>query len=146
VAVAPASGLISAAEVRYLAAAILEPDPDQDLAVLAGPVDSLTPPVLMMLEGDPWVTPGARGVPTMGPCIYEARLVVWAIAHRFEPGTGIDKTDELNAYVTGRMAADAYTWRLEGISGPRVLDWGDNKRGKIEYLFSSLTYLVPVTV
>lgn len=41
--VAPASGLISAAEVRYLAAAILEPDPDQDLTVLAGPVDSLTP-------------------------------------------------------------------------------------------------------
>lgn len=82
----------------------------------------------------------------MGPCIYEARLVIWAIAHRFEPGSGIDKTDELEAYVTERMAANAYAWRLQEISDPRVLDWGDNKRGKIEYLFSSLTYLVPVTV
>jgi hypothetical protein len=143
--VAPASGLISAAEVRYLAATILEPDPDQDLAVIAGPVDSLTPPVLMMLKGDPWVTPGSRGVPTMGPCIYEARLVVYAVAHRYEPGSGIDKTDELEAYVIDRMAANAYTWRLEGISGPRSMEWGD-KRGKIDYLFSSLTYLVPVTV
>jgi hypothetical protein len=143
--VAPTSGLISAAEVRYAAATILEPDPDQDLTVIAGPVDSLTPPVLMMLKGDPWLTPGSAGTPRMGPCLYEARLVIYAVAHRYEPGSGIDKTDELEAYVMGRMDADPYAWKLEGVSGPRSMEWGD-RRGKIDYLFSSLTYLVPTTV
>lgn len=142
-AVAPASGLLHANEVRYLAAAILEPDPGEELTVIGATVDSLTPPALMMLKGDPWLTPGSGGTATMGPCTYEARLAVWAIASRYEPGPGIDKTDELEAYVLQRMRANAYTWNLVDVTSPRVSDqWS---RG-VEYLFSIITYRVPVTV
>lgn len=127
-------------EVRDQAAAALAPVEDTDPPVLADVVDSLTPPALMLIWGDPWLEPGV-GVTTMGPCVWRARLQVLAVAGRLEPGPGIRTLEQLVSYVVERMKADSYTWPLDSVSAPRVFDIGS-----LPYLGARVTYLVPTTV
>ena len=132
--------LAGVAELRDLAAIALEPVDDTDPMVLADVVDSLTPPALMLIWGDPWLQPGS-GARTMGPCLWTARLQVLAVAGRLEPGPGIRTLEQLVSYIVERMNADTYTWPLDSVSGPRVFDIGN-----LPYLGARVTYLVPTTV
>ena len=132
--------LVNVANLRDLAAVALAPVDDTDPVVLADVVDSLTPPALMLIWGDPWLELGA-GAKTMGPCLWTARLQVLAVAGRLEPGPGIRVLEQLVSYVVERMKADAYTWPLDTVSGPRVFDIGS-----LPYLGARVGYLVPVTV
>jgi hypothetical protein len=134
------ASVIAITDVRDRAAEALAPVDDTDPAVLADVVDSLTPPALMLIWGDPWLEPGVGAV-TMGPCLWRARLQVLAVAGRLEPGPGIRTLEQLVAYVVERMKADAYTWPLDGVSAPRVFDIGN-----LPYLGARVTYLVPTTV
>ena len=133
-------GLVGVAELRDLAATALAPVEDDDPVVLADVVDSLTPPAVMLIWGDPWLAPGA-GAKSMGPVIWTARLMVLAVAGRLEPGPGIRTLEQLVAYTVDRLKADTYVWPLDGVSGPRVFDIGN-----MSYLGARVTYLVPVTV
>lgn len=133
--------LIGVTALRDLAAEALAPVDDTDPPVIVDYADSFTPPVLMIIEGDPWITAGTGQRPTMGPCLYTARLVVLIAAARLEPGPGIRVLEELEAYVLGRMQADAYTWPLESITGAREFP-----SAGLPFLGARVTYLVPITV
>ena len=134
------AGMISIADVRDVAAEALAPVEDTDPPVIADVVDSLTPPAIMLIWGDPWLEPGVGAV-TMGPCVWRARLQVMAVAARLEPGPGIRVLEQLVAYVVARMKTDTYTWPLDSVSAPRVFDIGS-----LPYLGARVTYLVPTTV
>jgi hypothetical protein len=133
--------LIGVADLRDLAAEALAPVNDTDPTVLVDVVDSLTPPALMLIWGDPWLSPGTGQRPAMGPCLWTARLQVLAVAGRLEPGPGIRTLEQLVGYVVDRLKADAYTWPLEAVTGPRVFDLGG-----LPYLGARVTYVVPITV
>jgi hypothetical protein len=132
--------LTQLSDIRDQAAAALEPQGPDDPDVLVDVVDSLYPPVLMLLWDDPWLAPGS-GAPSMGPCLWTARLQVLCVAGRLEPGPGIRTLEELVAYTVGHMKADLYTWPLEGVSAPRVFEIAS-----IAYLGARVTYAVPITV
>jgi hypothetical protein len=102
---APCGGPVELGELRDVAAAALAPAIDTDPMVFADIVEATVPPALVIEWDDPWLEPGA-GLPTMGPCIYTARLRVVMIAGRLDPGAGYDEIDRLAAYVLGRMRAD----------------------------------------
>jgi len=133
--------LTQLSDIRDQAAAALEPQGPDDPDVLVDVVDSLYPPVLMLLWDDPWLTPEVGRRPTMGPCGWTARLQVLCVAGRLEPGPGIRTLEELVAYTVGHMKADLYTWPLEGVSAPRVFEIAS-----IAYLGARVTYAVPITV
>jgi hypothetical protein len=135
------TGLMTLEALRDAAADALAPVDDTDPTVLVDVVDSLTPPALMLIWGDPWLQPGLGQRPTMGPCVWEARLQVLAVAGRLEPGPGIRTLEQLVTYVVDRMKADTYTWRLDSVSGPRVIDIGN-----LAWLGARVTYLVPTAV
>jgi len=136
-----AQGAVTLADVRDLAAAALEPQAPDDPPVLVDVVDSLTPPALMLVWGDPWLAPAVATRPTMGPCLWTARLQVLCIAARVEPGPGIRVLEQLVALTVDRLAADPYTWPLDAVSAPRVFDIAG-----LSYLGARVTYLVPITV
>jgi hypothetical protein len=134
--------LMTLTDLRDAAAEALAPITDDDPNVLVDVVDSLTPPALMLIWGDPWLDPGPRpGARTMGPCAWNARLQVLAVAGRLEPGPGIRMLEQLVGYVVDRMKADPYDWPLDSVSGPRVIDIGN-----LAWLGARVTYLVPTTV
>ena len=135
------TALIGVTDLRDLAAEALAPVDDTDPTVLVDVVDSLTPPALMLIWGDPWLSPGTGQRPAMGPCLWTARLQVLAVAGRLEPGPGIRTLEQLVGYIVDRLKADAYTWPLEAVTGPRVFDLGG-----LPYLGARVTYLVPITV
>jgi hypothetical protein len=109
--------LLTLGELRDSAAAALAPAIDTDPMVFADIVEATVPPALVIEWDDPWLEPGA-GLPTMGPCIYTARLRVVMIAARLDPGAGYDEIDRLAAYVLGRMRADPYSWTLDSVTRP----------------------------
>jgi len=136
-----AQGAVTLADVRDLAATALGPEAPDDPPVLVDVVDSLTPPALMLVWGDPWLAPAIGNRPTMGPCLWSARLQVLCVAARIEPGPGIRVLEQLVAYTVDRMGADPYTWPLENVTAPRVFEIA-----ALSYLGARVTYLVPITV
>jgi hypothetical protein len=138
--VSVATQLVDLTALRDALGAVLAPVNEDDPPVLVDVVDALTPPALMLIWGDPWLEPGT-GRPTMGPCIWTARLQVLAVASRLEPGPGIRTLESLVTQVVERTKADVYTWKLDGVSGPRVFDIAG-----LSYLGARVTYLVPTAV
>ena len=132
--------LTQLSDIRDQAAAALEPQGPDDPDVLVDVVDSLYPPVLMLLWDDPWLAPGS-GAPSMGPCLWTARLQVLCVAGRLEPGPGIRTLEELVAYTVARLKADPYPWPLETVTAPRVFEIAS-----IAYLGARVSYAVPITV
>jgi len=139
---AHATTLLDVAEIRDVAAGVLAPELETDPPVLVDAVDSLTPPAIMLLWGDPWLTPGATPAGrVMGPCVWSARLHVLCLAGRVEPGPGIRTLEQLVGLVVGRLAGDTYTWPLETVSAPRVFEISG-----IAYLGARVGYLIPAAV
>ena len=126
--------------LRDLVADVLSPASDDDPAVLVDVVDSVTPPAIMLLPGDPYLEVGPGG-PVMGPCLYTAHLQVFCVAARMDVGPGFRTVDQLVGYVIDRMRADSYTWPLENVQAPRVFDIGGTS-----YLCARVNYAVPTTV
>jgi hypothetical protein len=137
---ATVTGLIALADIRPAAATALAPLVDTDPYVLEDVVDSVTPPALMLAWDDPWLQAGA-GVPTMGPCLYTARLQVVCVAARLDPGSGVDELERLVAYVLDRMRADTYTWPLDTVTAPEQRD-----QSGVASLVANVIYAVPTTV
>jgi len=133
----PTTGTLSIANARLLAADALAPIADDDPEVLTNLVDAVAPPVLMVGWGDPWIEASPA---TMGATLYRARLVVWCIAGRLEPGPGVEMLERLVGYTFDRLNASPYPWGLPTASAPRVFPVGG-----LDYLGSQVAYLVPVT-
>ena len=74
------------------------PDPD----VLVDYVDAVHPPALILLWDDPWLEP-RPGTHVRPRLLWNARLLVWCIAGRVEPGPGVAKLEELVGYAIGRL-------------------------------------------
>lgn len=137
----PTSTLVALNMIRPAAAAVLAAVTDTDPNVLEDVVDSVTPPALMLAWDDPWLVAGA-GVPTMGPCLYTARLRIVCVAARLDPGSGVDELERLVAYVLERMRADdAYSWPLDSVSAPRQTD-----QSGVSSLVAEVVYAVPTTI
>ena len=86
VSVAAPPRMLALTDVRARAAAALAPATDDDPEVHSEVVDSLTPPALVLVWDDPWLTAN-----TFGPMAqYEAQLTVLAIASEGRAGAGRD--------------------------------------------------------
>jgi hypothetical protein len=127
-------------ELRDVAAAALAPQADTDPFVFADIVEAVVPPALLIEWDDPWLQAGL-GLPTMGPCLYTARLSVVLVAGRLEPGPGYRTLDELAAMVLSRMRASPYPWTLDSVSAPLQRDLAG-----VSYLAANAVYTVPTTV
>ena len=123
-------------EVRARAAEALAPATDYDPEVHIDVVDSLTPPALVLIWDDPWLTPG-----TFGPGQFEAQLTVLAIASRIEPGPGVSMLEELAVHTISRLRDDSYQWPQASSQAPRLFEIGG-----LPYLGARITYRVPVSV
>ena len=133
--------LIALEAIRPAAAAVLAAVDDTDPNVLEDLVDSVTPPALMLGFDDPWLVAGS-GVPTMGPCLYTARLRIVCVAARLDPGSGGDELERLVTYVLTRMRDDqSYSWALDSVSAPRQTD-----QSGVSSLVADVFYTVPTTV
>jgi hypothetical protein len=135
------TGVIALVDLRDAAGLVLAPELDTDPAVLVDAVDSLTPPALMLLWGDPWLEPTVATVRTMGQCEWTARLEVLCVGSRVEPGAGIRMVEQLIAYTVDRMKSDAYNWPLNNVAAPRIYPIG-----RVDYFGARVTYQVPTTI
>jgi hypothetical protein len=136
----PAMALLALGDVRDTAAAALAPVADTDPDVFADVVEAVVPPALLIEWDDPWLEAGA-GLPTMGPCLYTARLRVVLVAGRLEPGPGYDMLDELVIYVLSRMRSDSTQWTLDQVTAPLQRDLAG-----VTYLAANVNYTVPTHV
>ena len=128
--------------VRAAAAAALASQQDGDPFVHVSFVDALDPPALLLMWDTPWIEPRSfSSGQTMGRGYWEARLIVLCVAGRLEPGPGVDKLEDLVAYVIGRMQADPGQWPLPTSTPPRP--W---RIGNVDYLGATLNYSVPVSI
>lgn len=134
---AQATGTLTVTNARESVALALAPVADDDPAVLTSLVDSLDPPALMVGWDDPWLQPLP---PTMGGQLWNARLVVWAVAARLEPGEGVADLERLVSYAIARLQADSYPWGLPTVTAPRVFTIG-----AIDYLAARISFGPPVT-
>lgn len=116
---------------RAKLAAALAPVEPNDPVVLTNLVDALEPPALMLGWGDPWLQPSTA-------CLFEARLVVTAVAARLIPGSGVETLEQLVSYTLARIKAT--DWPLESVSGPRVFPIA-----KTNYLAARITLRSVVT-
>jgi hypothetical protein len=132
-------GVLTLAGVRPAAATALEPLLDTDPYVFEDVVDALQPPALMLAWDDPWLEAGP-GRPTMGPCIYTARLRVICCAPRLMPGSGVDELERLVSYVLTRLRADSYAWALDRVSSPEQVT-----SSGIDMLRAEVTYTITTT-
>ena len=131
------NGLLPLTEVRARAAEALAPATDYDPEVHVDVVDSLTPPALVLMWDDPWLS-----VQTFGPMAqYEAQFTVLAIASRIEPGPGITTLEKLAVYTISRLMGDDYQWPQASSQAPRLFEIGG-----LPYLGARITYRVPVSV
>lgn len=132
-----ATSTLLLSSARPALAAALAPVEDDDPMVLVDLVDAIgDPPVLMLEWGDPWLTPR-----TVGQGWWDAHLNVLAIAGRIEPGPGVERLEQLAAYVLARLLADAYSWPVESMTAPRRFDISG-----LTYLGARILLRVPVTV
>jgi hypothetical protein len=133
-----ANGNLPLGEVRATVAAVLAPPAGSDLNVHPDYPDAIEPPALLLIWDEPWITPEPR---TIGYCQWTARLIIWCLAGRVEPSSGIDKLEELVSYTIGRMQADPHTWPAATLAAPRVWRIAD-----IPLLGARITYEVPVAI
>jgi len=138
--VAAPSGLMRLTEVRARCAAALAPTTDDDPDVLTDVVDSLSPPVLMLIWADPWLSRRTVGQ-AMASGYWDAWLEVLCISARVVPGEGFSELEELVSYVIHRLQDHDDTWPPETFYAPRRFDIGG-----ITYLGARLIFRVPVTV
>ena len=104
---------------------MLAPAGESDPPVLVDVVDSISPPALMLVWGEPWLLPGTTNGKVMGPCLYTYSLGVLCVAGRLEPGAGGDMLDQLVSHTLGRFRADAgYSWPLARVESVRELIFG----------------------
>jgi hypothetical protein len=136
----PATALLALGDVRDTAAAALAPVADTDPDVFADVVEAVVPPALLTEWAAPWLG-AAAGLPTMGPCLYTARLRVVLVAGRLEPGPGYDMLDELVIYVLSRMRSDSTQWTLDQVTAPLQRDLAG-----VTYLAANVNYTVPTHV
>lgn len=120
-------------DIRAKAAALLAPVADSDPDVHVDLVDALTPPCLIVGWGEPWLE--ART-----PCLFDARLVITAVAGRIEPGPGVATLETLVSYTWARFAS-ANGYALEGVTGPRQFVIAG-----VTYLGARLTFRVSATI
>lgn len=131
------NGLLPLTEVRARAAAALAPTTDDDPEVHSEVVESLTPPALVLVWDDPWLT-----VETFGRMAqYSAQFTVLALASRVEPGPGVTVLERLAVYTISRLAEDDYPWPQASSQAPRIFEIGG-----LPYLGARITYRVPVSV
>ena len=130
------NGALSLTAVRARMAAALAPAVEGDPMVLLDVVDAVSPPCLLLVWGDPWLTPSA-----FGPALFDAELAVLAVASRVEPGPGVETLERLVEFSVGRLRADGYPWPQSTSQAPRVFDIGG-----VPYLGARIVYRVPVTV
>ena len=130
------NGSMPLTEIRARAAAALAPVTDDDPEVHTEVVDSLTPPALVLVWDDPWLTPTA-----FGQTMFDAQLTVLALASRVEPGPGVTRLEELAVYTISRLQADDYPWPQASSQAPRIFEIGG-----LPYLGARITYRVPVNV
>jgi hypothetical protein len=125
-------------EVRARAAAALAPASATDPEVLVDVVDAVTPPALLLVWDDPWLTPatvaGMNGH-------YDAQFVVLCVAARLEPGPGVETLETLVDYVVSRLHAAPEEWPQATSQAPRVFEIGG-----VPYLGARLIYRVPVQI
>jgi hypothetical protein len=127
--------------VRAQAAAALAPVADADPEVLLDLPDALHPPALMLLWTDPFLEPRVVGMNSNGGGLWDARLEVFVVASRIEPGAGLTRLEELVALVMQRLAADPYSWPADTLYAPREFVIGG-----VHYLGTRLVFKVPVTL
>ena len=130
------NGLLPLTEVRPRAAAALAPASDDDPEVHSEVVDSLTPPALVLVWDDPWLTPSS-----FGPGLFDAQLTVLAVASRVMPGPGVSRLEELISYTITRLRDDDYQWPQASSQAPRIFEIGG-----LPFLGARVTYRVPVHV
>ena len=128
-----AIGVLTITDARERAAAALAPQSETDPDVQVNFVDALNPPVLMVGWTDPWLEPS-------GMCRFVARLTIWCVAGRLEPGDGVTTLEGMVSLVVDRLQADGYGWGLPTVSAPRVYAFG-----QIDYLAAQVVYPVHVT-
>ena len=129
-------------DVRDRMAAALAPTSPDEPDVIRDYVDAVQPPALMLVWGDPWLTPGVGAATTFGPCLWVARAQILAIAWRVDVGPGVDKLEELVSYAITRLQADeTYTWPVATLEAPREFPVGG-----VRLLGAYINYDVSVTV
>jgi hypothetical protein len=130
-----ATEAVTLTDLRARAAAALAPVTDDDPAVFLDVVDALTPPAILLVWGDPWLTPQAlRGW-------FDAQLEILCVASRVEPGPGITTLETLVTYAITRLRADGYPWPQASSQAPRIFEIAG-----VPYLGARVVYRVPVAI
>jgi hypothetical protein len=104
-------------DVRAKAAAALAPMDVDDPPVHLDYPDALDPPCLVVGWVDPMLEPA-------GFCKRTARLAIWAVGSRLEPGAGVAACEQLAQYADVRLAADVEQWPLIRWGAPVRISWG----------------------
>jgi hypothetical protein len=131
-----AVGALPLTDVRAVLATLLAPQADDDPEVLGDIPDAVSPPVLLLEWGDPWLEPR-----TLAPGYWDAHLNVLCLASRVEPGPGIATLESLVGYAVARLEADARSWPVESSTAPRVFLFAG-----VNYLGARLFLRVPVSI
>jgi hypothetical protein len=127
-----ADGMTPLGELRAQVAAALTAAVDVDTAVHDGPVDSVTPPALVLGWADTWLTP-------LTACHYSARLEVLAVGARIDPLPGYDQLETL-------VAAALPALDQLGAMAPEVSAPGPLEIGGLTYLTARITLTHPITL
>jgi hypothetical protein len=127
--------MLALTDVRAQAATALAPAAEGDPYVHIGYVDSVEPPAIVLVWGDPWLTPMS-----VGTCYFDAQLEVMCVAARIEPEPNIAKLEEMVGYVIAKLGVDPDVWPVASLQAPRITRIGD-----MPYLTARVTYTVQVT-
>ena len=107
------NGGLHLSEVRPRMIAALQPAGPDDPDVLPDYADAVSPPALMVLWGDPWLTPE-----TFGTCSWVARAQILAMAWRIDIGPA------------SRKAVREKTRRGWGFVTQSRRSWADRRRSE----------------
>jgi hypothetical protein len=102
---------------------------DESISVVDHLPDSITPPVVMIAWGDPWIKPATL-------CAYEAAMEIMVVAQRIEPGGQYETLENIVSDIVGSIKPKPY-YQVADVSAPYPLQVGGN-----DYLAASinLTY------
>lgn len=133
-----ATRLVPLTQARAALFDVLAPQADDEPDVLQDMPDAISPPVLLLEWGDPWLEPRTVAA---GTGYWDAHLNVLCLAARLEPGAGIATLESLVAYAMARMESDARSWPVQSSTAPRVFLFGG-----VNYLGARLSLVVPVSI
>ena len=102
-------------DLRERVAGILTDASTEDVAVHAGPVDSVTPPGYMLVWSGPWLT-------RLSMCAHTARLQVICVAARIDPLPGYEQLEALTVAAIG--ALEAAKVPVSDVDAPSPMDFG----------------------